>query len=133
MSWVEIFVVFLLSHFVGDYLLQTDWEARNKRGGLSRRNLESRRALVTHVTTYTLAFIPAGIWLHRLGGGLALLALGIFVPHLIQDDGRVLMRYVRLVKGDGAASNQTVFAQVDQTFHFLVLFATAIVVHATLP
>ena len=49
---------------VGDYLLQTDWQARNKRGGLGGDPV-ARRALLTHVTTYTLAFVPALIWIAR--------------------------------------------------------------------
>jgi hypothetical protein len=129
--WVEIFAVFLVSHAVGDYLLQTDWQATNKRGGLGRDPL-ARRALVAHVTTYTLAFVPAGIWLasDMTALGLVALAAGIFVPHLIQDDGRLLTRYVTAVKGPGAAGNPPLFQAVDQSFHLLVLFATALVVHA---
>ena len=53
MSWVSVFAGFLVAHMVGDYLLQTDWQARHKRGGLS--DPAARRPLVTHVTTYTLA------------------------------------------------------------------------------
>ena len=51
----------------------------------------ARRALVTHVTTYTLAFVPAFIW---IGAELEpvwaiVAAVLIFVPHLMIDDGRV--------------------------------------------
>ena len=133
MSWVEIFAVFFVSHAVGDYLLQTDWQATNKRGGLGR-DPERRRALLSHVTTYTLAFVPAGIWLHDVGpAGLVLLAVGIFLPHLVQDDGRLLTMYILRVKGAGAATNQAIFTQVDQSFHFVILFTTALIVHAALP
>ena len=61
-SWVSVFAGFLVAHMVGDYLLQTDWQARHKRGGLGGDRV-ARRALVTHVTTYTLAFLPALIWI----------------------------------------------------------------------
>ena len=61
-SWVSVFAGFLVAHMVGDYLLQTDWQARHKRGGLGGDPV-ARRALVTHVTTYTLAFVPALIWI----------------------------------------------------------------------
>jgi Protein of unknown function (DUF3307) len=131
--WVEIFAVFVVSHAVGDYVLQTDWQATNKRGGLGGDPLR-RRALVSHVSSYTLAFVPAGIWLHDLGaGGLALLAVAIFLPHLVQDDGRLLSIYVANVKGARGAATQSVFTQVDQSFHLAALFATALVVHAALP
>ena len=53
-----------------------------------------RRALVSHVATYTLAFAPALAWLAGdLGAaGTAALAAGVFLPHLVQDDGRLLGR-----------------------------------------
>jgi uncharacterized protein DUF3307 len=130
-SWVEIFAVFVVSHVLGDYLLQTDWQATHKRGGLGR-DPTARKALLTHVASYTLAFVPAGIWLaDDLGaGGLALLALGIYVPHMIQDDGRLLSAYIHRVKGCGADSARDIFTAVDQSFHLIVLFATALIVHA---
>ena len=132
MSWVEIFAVFVVSHALGDYLLQTDWQATNKRGGLGR-NRTARMALLSHVATYTLAFVPAGIWLADGGleaAGLILLAVGIYLPHMVQDDGRLLSMYIRTVKRCTEASARQIFTPVDQSFHLIVLFATAVVVHS---
>jgi hypothetical protein len=131
-SWVEIFAVFVVSHALGDYLLQTDWQATHKRGGLGR-DRNARFALLSHVFTYTLAFVPAGIWLADGGlsaGGLALLAAGIYVPHMVQDDGRLLSLYIRRVKRCTEASAIQIFTPVDQSFHLIVLFATAVIVHS---
>ena len=131
MSWVEIFAVFVVSHVLGDYLLQTDWQATHKRGGLGG-NYNARMALLTHVSVYTLAFVPAGIWLTDDGlnaGGLILLGLGIFVPHMVQDDGRLLSRYIRSVKGCDEESEREIFTAVDQSFHLITLFVTALIVH----
>jgi hypothetical protein len=132
-SWVEIFAVFVVSHAVGDYLLQTDWQATHKRGGLGG-DKNARNALLSHVFTYTLAFVPAGIWLASDGGlgalALALLAIAIYVPHMVQDDGRLLTAYVRTVKGNGAATSWEVLRAVDQSFHLITLFATALIVHS---
>jgi hypothetical protein len=127
MAWVEIFAVFFVCHLVGDYLLQTDWEARNKRGGLGRDPL-ARRALRRHIVTYTLAFVPALVWLaDDIGAGEALaLAPVIFVPHLIQDDGRLLTAYVVRVKGEGALEERSIMAAADQSFHIVALFLTAL-------
>jgi hypothetical protein len=128
---VEIFAVLVVSHLAGDYLLQTDWQATNKRGGLSTDSL-AQRALVSHVVSYTAAYVPAAIWLGddlRPGGVVAFLA-AVFVPHLVQDDGRLVALYVRNVKGPGAASNEAVVKTVDQSLHLITLFATALVVHA---
>jgi hypothetical protein len=129
-AWVEIFAVFVVSHALGDYLLQTDWQAMHKRGGLGR-DPRARKALLSHVLSYTLAFVPAGIWLFGdLGAGVALLALGIYVPHMVQDDGRLLTRYIATIKGCGAAGLKEVFTAVDQSLHLIVLFLTALAVHA---
>ena len=98
MEWTEVFAVFIVSHLVGDYLLQTEWQALNKRGGLGGDPV-SRRALLSHICTYTLAFVPATVWLAGEHGAsaLGLLAL-IAVPHLIQDDGKLLSRYIEVTK-----------------------------------
>ena len=131
MPWVEIFAVLVVSHLVGDYMIQTDWQALNKHGGLGSQG-EAQRALVSHAVSYTAAFVPAAIWLrndlHPVG--VAAFIAAIFLPHLVQDDGRLLEAYARRVKGPGAVSNEAVLKSVDQSLHFITLFATALVVQA---
>ena len=126
MPWVELLAVFIVSHAVGDFLLQTEWQATHKRGGLGG-DPEARRALLWHVTTYTLAFVPALIWLAgELGpGSLVAVAAGIAVPHLVQDDGRLLGAYVVAVKHTSPQPGMLLVA-VDQSFHLLVLFGLAV-------
>ena len=91
-----------------------------------RERPERRRALVSHTTTYTLAFAPALAWLAGdLGAaGTAAIAAGVFLPHLVQDDGRLLSAYVRTVKRTEPAPGMLMLA-VDQSFHLLVLFGLA--------
>ena len=131
MPWVEIFAVFVVSHALGDYLLQTDWQALNKRGGLGP-DREARRALFSHVSVYTLAYVPALWWLSDdlAAGEVAALAAAIFIPHLVQDDGRALSGYIKRIKGCGAESSKTVYTSVDQSLHLVILFLTALAVHA---
>ena len=126
MPWVEVFAVLVVCHAVGDFLLQTEWQATHKRGGLGRDPLR-RRALLAHVTTYTLAFVPALAWLAGdLGaGGVAAVAAAVFVPHALQDDGRLLSAYVRTVKRTEPAPGMLMLA-VDQCFHLVVLFGLAL-------
>jgi hypothetical protein len=125
-AWVEIFAVLVVCHLAGDFLLQTNWQATHKREGLGR-DRERRRALVSHTISYTCAFAPAFAWLAGdLGaGGTVALAAGIFVPHLVQDDGRLLSAYVRAVKHTEPAPGMLMLA-VDQSFHLVVLFGLAV-------
>ncbi|HEY6696559.1 MAG TPA: DUF3307 domain-containing protein [Solirubrobacteraceae bacterium] len=128
MSWVSVFTAFLVAHMVGDYLFQTDWQARHKRGGLSGDRV-AFRALVSHVTTYTLAFVPALIWIaDQLDAGWALLsAVLIFIPHLVLDDGRFVRAYLTNVKR-AEGFDLGLAASVDQSFHVLSLFLVALLV-----
>jgi hypothetical protein len=127
MAWFEVFAVFLVSHLVGDYLLQTDWQAIHKHRGLGPDPV-ARRALVTHVLTYTIAFVPALIWLAGdiSVGAVFAVAAGVAIPHLVQDDGRLLALYVSRVKGCDIAAFPLVGAAVDQTMHIVALFALAL-------
>jgi hypothetical protein len=127
MEWFEVFAVLLVSHLVGDYLLQTDWQAVHKRGGLGADPV-ARRALLSHVATYTLAFVPALIWLAGDLSAVAVVgvAVAIAVPHMVQDDGRLLAIYVRRVKGCDIVAFPLVGAAVDQTMHIVALFGLAL-------
>jgi len=129
-SWVSVLAGFLVAHMVGDYLFQTDWQARNKRGGLTGGGV-SRRALISHVTTYTLAFLPAFIWIgSELDAGWAILAaVLVYIPHLIIDDGRLVGLYLARVKRVEGL-NVGLAASVDQSFHVLSLFLAALVIGA---
>lgn len=127
MPWVEVFTVFVVCHLTGDYLLQTDWQAANKIGGLGPDPLK-RRALLAHIAMYTVAFVPAFIWLAGdLGASVLLVVAAVSLPHLVQDDGRLLDLYLRRVKRCDPKALPGVRAAVDQAFHLLVLFAIAVV------
>jgi hypothetical protein len=129
-SWVSVLAGFFVAHMVGDYLFQTDWQARHKRGGLGPDPV-ARRALVTHVTGYTVAFVPVFVWIGgELGAGWAVLAAALVaLPHLVIDDGRLVGLYLARVKrADGR--NLGLAASVDQAFHVLLLFLAAALIGA---
>lgn len=130
MTWVEVLAAFLVAHLVGDFLLQTDWQARHKAGGLGG-DRTARRALAAHVATYTLAFVPAFVWLWEpLGAGVFAVAAIIAGTHFVQDDGRLINAYLTRVKGTSADARPLVAVAVDQTFHALLLFGLAVAVSA---
>jgi hypothetical protein len=47
---------------------------------------------------------------------------------MIQDDGRLLTQYARVVKKADLNTNPSLGAALDQAFHFLALFLTALLV-----
>jgi len=130
LSWVDVFAVLVVCHAAGDFLLQTDWQARNKQAGLGSDPVR-RRALFSHVATYTLAFVPALVWIGLEYDAARAIAIGLVVavPHLIQDDGRLLDAYMSKVKGL-AQTSPGLRVAVDQSFHLLFLFGTALLVVA---
>lgn len=130
MSWVEVFAVLVVSHLVGDFLLQTDWQARFKEDGLGPGR-EHRRALLSHVATYMAAFVPGLVWIgiETDVAWALLMAVVIAIPHLVQDDRRLLDAYMRKVKGL-AESSPGLRIAVDQAFHVVFLFGTALLVVA---
>ena len=127
MGFAQVTIVFFVSHLVGDFLLQTDWQATHKYGGLGR-NPASRFALFSHVIVYTLCFVPALIWVGADTGAVAAVALGavIFLPHLVIDDGRLLNAYMLRVKRTAAPPPAGITASVDQSLHLICLWATAL-------
>jgi hypothetical protein len=128
-SWPAALLALLVSHLVGDFLLQTEWQAVTKVGGLGEPR--SRRALLIHVAMYTLAFVPALIWIgteRGAGRAIAIAAL-VAVPHLLVDDGHLVKAWLHEVKR-AAAPERGLAIAVDQTFHILCLLGAALVAAA---
>jgi hypothetical protein len=126
MPWVEIFVVFVVCHLVGDFVLQTEWQASHKHGGLFDRR--RRGALVSHIAIYTMAFVPAFVWLwDSLGAGVLGVAALVAGPHLVQDDGTLIDDFILRVKRTDPNEHPALAVAVDQSFHVVVLFLTALV------
>jgi hypothetical protein len=122
------FANFFVSHHIGDYLLQTDFQALNKHGGLGDDD-DSRRALMHHGLTYTAAFVPALLGVARrtsVGRALGVAAL-ITLPHLAIDDGRLVNAYMKRVKRTPADVDAKLTTSVDQSMHLACLWVAAFV------
>lgn len=128
MTWSAVFAAFFVSHLVGDFLLQTEWQAVGKGRGLGDRR--SRLALLSHLGVYTLAFVPALVWIGTQAGAGRAIAVGaaVAIPHLLVDEGHLVRLWVRDVKRAQPAQNLNL--AVDQSFHFLCLFGAALLATA---
>ena len=102
-----------------------DWQAQNKHGGLGRDPVR-RRALLSHVCTYGLAFVPAFIWLATTSGPGSSWPPAIVVPHLIAGRRPAAGLYMRSREALGPPPTDFVFIAVDQSFHVIALFALAL-------
>jgi hypothetical protein len=130
MPWVEVFALLVVSHLIGDFLLQTEWQALNKPGGLGRDPL-ARRALLSHIGSYTVAMVPALVW---LGSEIGAAAVGVgalvVVPHFLQDDGRPVRWFIAHVKKVPGPPDRLLVMVVDQSAHMVALLGAALVAAA---
>lgn len=128
-DWPEALLALLASHLVGDFLMQTEWQAVDKEGGL--RDSRARRALLQHVVAYTASFAPALVWIaRRTTARRALIVAGaVAVPHLLVDDGRLVEVWLREVKRAPQPPPALAVA-VDQSFHVISLLGAALVAAA---
>jgi hypothetical protein len=126
MTWPAVLLVLLISHAAGDVLLQTDHQAGRKRGGIA--DAGARGALLTHVAVYTLAYVPALVWIgaHTSLGRAILVGALIAVPHLVIDEGRLVRGWLREVKHAPDPPPALAIA-VDQCLHLLCLFGASLV------
>lgn len=126
MNWPEALLALLISHATGDVLLQTEWQAQTKPGGLG--DALGRRALARHVATYTSAFVPALAWIgkHRGAGRATTVGALVAIPHLVIDDGRFVRAWSRGIKRASEPTPALLIA-VDQSFHVLSLLGAALV------
>ena len=131
MGWIAYFAVFVVAHLVGDFVLQTDFQAAHKHTGLGRDPV-ARRALWGHLATYSLPFIGACVWVASTRPAWLTVLTGalILVEHLIQDDGRLLAAYCRRVKGLDIIASPGIGIWVDQSFHVIALFGAALLLTA---
>jgi hypothetical protein len=85
-------------------------------------------ALGRHVAIYTLAFVPALVWIGSQTGAVRAVVVGalISVSHLLVDGGRLVRAWLRYVRPAPAPAPAPRIA-VDQSFNFVCPFGAALV------
>jgi len=117
MSLYLIFGV-LIVHWVADFILQTDEEAKGKS--------TSNSCLIAHTSTYVICWAPIGL-LYCITNGINSLHLfaflGItFVAHTVTD--YFTSRYNKYLWEKGDTHNFFVSVGFDQVLHYVQLFLT---------
>ncbi len=94
----------IYAHLIGDYLLQNDWMAENKK----KNNL----ICLVHVITYMIPFIFTELnWIQLLL---------IAAQHYLQDRTEFVAWFCRISRKFQNNSNQTFgYVMVDNVFHIL--------------
>ena len=103
---------YLIGHLIGDYLLQNDWMAMNKK--------KSNFHCFVHCFLYTVAVMICTGWFWFY-------SIPVFLSHWIFDRTTLVVRYMDLIgawKRIDRKSEMFTFAYliIDNTFHLVCLF-----------
>lgn len=108
------FGILIMGHLIGDYLLQNDWMARNKKN--------SSLHCFTHCALYTMAI---AIVITMTGDSWPLWAFTVvFGTHFLQDRTNIVSWFMSKVGQDRFKEDLGPWSMivVDNTLHLLVLF-----------
>ncbi len=108
------FEALFLTHFISDWLFQTQWEALNKSKQIT--------PLLIHSLIYTLFFIPVFYFYHFQWFYLLLL----FISHAILDNRQFEFWWMEKIKRTkikefGETNWAIVLIGIDQIFHLAIL------------
>lgn len=105
----NIFLYLIVGHVVGDFLLQTSWQAENK-GRIWR-------ALISHGLVYSIAIYIITL----IVGSISLISIAIiFISHILLDKGHFVNWWIENIKKEQTDDERIRFI-VDQSLHLLVL------------
>lgn len=125
----ELFILALLGHIIGDYLLQPTWMALKK----SKKGVDGIFACTVHIIVYTLAVCS------MMGTTDVLVWLAVGMPHWIIDHWSLGEKWLELIGGRTQEKTMAtagverefafafyapVYIAVDNGWHFLCLWAT---------
>jgi hypothetical protein len=115
MNLIEIFLI-LIIHWVSDFWLQTDWQAKNK----SKNN----EALLNHTFVYSALWLVIGMFVHIFirDFNFPLFALVTFIAHTITD--YFTSRLNSKLWVEGKVHYFFVAVGGDQILHYIQLFTT---------
>lgn len=115
------FEVLLIAHLIGDWLLQTEWQATHKQ--------DQWRAMLTHVVMYHVVVLA--VLLPRFGVGSVRMwatIVGLAILHAILDRRSTVVALMRVLRITvDREPEQWLVLVIDQSLHLLLLaWATVI-------
>ena len=134
-----VMAALLVGHYLGDYFIQTDHQARHK-GLTGLRSAEGRANCAMHAYTYTvtlLIVLSGALWAESVtfSGYDALITLAVLaangVTHYMIDRRWTLERFARLIGKSGWIDNDAeALPKLDQAAHIVLLGAASLVIAA---
>ena len=116
----SILFFILLTHWVADFVCQTDWMARNKS--------QSNWPLFVHCCVYTLAFIPFTVWAIPVSNVIWFLVFTFGLHYYIDyNTSRITSKLSAQGKfGSNTIPNFGMFSIIglDQFLHYICLIGT---------
>lgn len=110
---IELLVVLVMGHLIGDYLFQTNKQALRKQNEWVPLLLH---CLVYTVTLSFLVYFALGIYSWPM-------SFILFVSHVFIDKGDIVSWWAKKIKRiSDPEATPSLLAAVDQTFHYLVIF-----------
>lgn len=108
--------LFIIIHFIGDFVLQNKWMAFYKNGSIIRRGV--------HAFVYAVVFLPLMFYYQMSFIWLKLLIL--FLSHFMIDNEKIIINLLNKIKriqpGDfNEAIWRIIILVTDQLYHFLFI------------
>jgi len=108
---MELFILLLFGHLFGDYLLQNDWMALNKK----EKGPEGVLACFIHCFIYTITVYIFIITLLPQNGVICLIIIwGIFFSHAVLDRTNLIDRWFRFTRGRSWKRLGTFYAKKEK-------------------
>jgi hypothetical protein len=118
---MSLFDALFVAHLIGDWILQNDWQAKNKS--------KSWWALISHVLIYHVLIL--GVLLYFVGSqpSVYIAVVLLAFSHLILDRQTTIIWLMQRFhnSGDGTTPERWLMVAFDQALHIVLLGITAFV------
>lgn len=120
----DVLTCAIIGHIVGDYLVQTDWMALNKK----KPGIEGFFACLVHACIWTMCVMWFAGWGRPFHFAESIAFLPLALPHFIQDRTNIVLWWMKLRWKDQAAfatgpCSPWSIIVVDNVWHIVTIWA----------
>jgi hypothetical protein len=122
MEYLHLFFIIMIGHWVGDFVLQSDWMARNKSRDWMALTLHVGIYSIVMTLTFGIATVALGLVVPFFLYSLATFQVVTFVTHWVTD--YFSSKATHLLRERGDYHNMFVVIGLDQLIHYYTLILT---------